>query len=195
MSSTSDTDPYIDPATGILKNLLGINTGRKLAVVEADISAVVLASLRETPISGNFDLPHLRDIHWEIFNILYAWAGELRRVEVPENDRRFTHVDAIETSAINLFASLHSEDLLKGLPRERYVERLAHYYSKLYVIRPFRNGNGRTLRAFFELLVKEAGYHLNWEHINAQENIESCMSACQGDESKLVQMLEKCLSE
>ena len=49
-----------------------------------------------------------------------------------------------------------------------------HYYGELNVCHPFREGNGRTLRAFLRQLSAAAGYQLDWSELNKSENIEAC---------------------
>ena len=63
----------------------------------------------------------------------------------------------IETSAADIFRALRSESFLRDLERESFVARLAHYLGEVNAVHPFREGNGRTQRAFFELLTREAG--------------------------------------
>jgi len=66
MPYDSDPDPYVDFETGVLKNLLGITTVGKLDTAEADITAAAIASIPDQPALGEFDLDHLKNIHWEI---------------------------------------------------------------------------------------------------------------------------------
>lgn len=82
LSYASNPDHYIDFETGVLKNLLGITTVEKLEEAEADITAAIIATAPEEPPLGAFDLEHLQNIHWELFNAIYDWAGEIRDVEV-----------------------------------------------------------------------------------------------------------------
>lgn len=190
MPYSSVPDPYIDDETGVLKNLLGIPSNEELENAEADITASVIASIPDQLALGNFDLDHLKNIHWELFNTIYSWAGEIRTVEIAKENTRFANSDAIAQAAKQLFDELHAENSLKGLPREQYVERLAHYYSEINVLHPFREGNGRTERVFFSQLVAEAGYRLAWERLDADENLRACIAAYEGDESLLTVMLK-----
>lgn len=193
MPYSSTPDPYIDSETGVLKNLLTISSSEELENAEADITAAVIASLPDEPALGVFDLEHLKSIHWELFSSIYSWAGELRTVEIAKENTRFANSDAIEQAAKNLFDELHGENLLKDLLRDQYIQRLAHYYSEINVLHPFREGNGRPQRAFFSQLVVVAGYRLAWERINADENLRACIAAYEGDENILSNMLGELL--
>jgi cell filamentation protein len=183
------TDPYLDPATGILRNNLGITTQDELDKAEADISTAVLAGLVDNPISGNFDLKHLQAIHKALFGSLYPWAGELRTVELAKDDTRFANPEFLAKAAVAVFDKLHSENRLRNLPNEQYIERLAHYFSEINILHPFREGNGRTQRTFFTLLTAESGHRIKWEEMDPAVNLKASIAAYQGEESGLVTML------
>lgn len=190
MPYSSAPDPYINTETGVLKNLLGISSSEELEDAEADITAAAIASIPDQPALGDFDLDHLKNIHWELFNTFYSWAGEIRTVEIAKENIRFANSDAIAQAAKQLFDELQAESLLRSLLREQYPERLAHYYSEVNILHPFREGNGRTERVFFSQLVVEAGYRLAWERLDADENLRSCIAAYEGDESPLATMFD-----
>jgi len=193
MSYSSNPDPYIDTETGVLNNLLGITSTEDLEAAEADITAAAITAIPDQPVSGSFNLEHLKNIHWELFNAIYSWAGEVRTVEIAKGSTRFANSDIIEQAAGRLFEQLHAEDLLKSMPRDQYTARLAHYYSEINVLHPFREGNGRTQRVFFSQLVIEAEYRIAWERLNADESLRACIAAYEGDESLLATMLDELL--
>ena len=63
MSRYSDSDPYLDPETGILINRLGISDESTLEQIEAALVATRSYELSQTPLKGRFDLAHLQAIH------------------------------------------------------------------------------------------------------------------------------------
>jgi cell filamentation protein len=193
MPYSSTPDPYIDSEIGVLKNQLGICSDKELEEAEADITAAAIASIPDDPALGQFDLEHLKNIHWELFSVVYAWAGEIRIVEMAKENTRFANSDIIEQAAKELFGKLHAENLLKDLPRDQYAKQLAHYYSEVNILHPFREGNGRTERVFFSQLVAEAGYRLAWERMDADANLHACIAAYAGDESLLATMIDRLL--
>lgn len=137
--------------------LLNITTKQELEDAEAAITSATIASIPDQPPTGNFNLGHLQGIHWELFNVIYGWAGNLRTIEIAKGNTRFANSDIIEQAAHNVFKELHAENLLKDLQREKYIQRLAHFYSEVNVLHPFREGNGRTQRVFFSQLVAQSG--------------------------------------
>jgi cell filamentation protein len=194
MSSYASTpDPYMNTATGVLMNLLGITSREELESAEADLTAAIIASIPDESASGNFDLDHLKNIHWELFHSIYSWAGEIRVVEIGKAKTRFAYSAIIEQAAQELFSKLHTQRLLKDLARDEYAASLAHYYSEINILHPFREGNGRTERVFFSQLAAGAGYRLAWERMKAHENRDVCIAAYNGDERPLAVMLDKLL--
>jgi cell filamentation protein len=56
-------DPYTDPATGVLRNKLGLSTTDGLEAAERDITHAALAFLKDSPVAPGYDLRHLCTIH------------------------------------------------------------------------------------------------------------------------------------
>lgn len=179
----------------MLKNLLGITSAEELEKAEADITTAIIAAIPEEPPLGDFDLAHLQNIHWELFNAIYDWAGEIRDVEISKENTRFANSDVIERVAADIFEKLHNEDFLKNLSRDYYIRRLAYYYSEINILHSFREGNGRTQRVFFSQLVVLAGYRFAWERLDMNENLRVCIAAYEGDEIPLATMLGELLEQ
>jgi len=77
-----DDDPYLQPNSTCLINLLGITDTTSLNQAESAITQATLAELSHNPVSANFDLPHLQEIHRRIFSEIYPFAGKLRQVDI-----------------------------------------------------------------------------------------------------------------
>jgi fido (protein-threonine AMPylation protein) len=75
MSRYSDSDPYLDPESGVLKNRLGITDEATLEKAEAALVATRSLELSEAPLKGKFDLAHLQVIHRHLFGDVYEWAA------------------------------------------------------------------------------------------------------------------------
>lgn len=78
----SGPDPYLYPASGVLRNLLGIADAGELAQVEAALSASRLIDLERRRLPGSYDLDHLQAFHRYILGDVFGWAGELRTVSI-----------------------------------------------------------------------------------------------------------------
>ena len=182
-------DPYLDPDTDILRNKFDITDQQTLDAVEFELTAAQIASFEEDPVPGNFDLTHLQAIHKQIFSQLYPWGGALRTVDMAKDKTRFAHATHIESYANELFQELRAENWLKGLDDSHYIERFAHYYSEINVLHPFRDGNGRTQRAFMSLLAMYSGYQVQWGQMYQDDNITASIAAYNGDLEPLVEIL------
>jgi len=187
-------DPYADPVTGVLRNKLGLRATGGLEAAEREITHAALIYLKESPVPPSYDLRHLCSIHRRIFGDIYDWAGQLRTVAIAKGSW-FCLPQHIESSAAEMFRALHSEGLLRGLPRGVFTERLTYYLGEVNAVHPFREGNGRAQRAFFEQLTSDAGFILDWQHLDADRNIAASAAIMRGDPTLMRKMLDELLKE
>jgi cell filamentation protein len=187
-------DPYADPATGILRNKLGLSTARELEDAEREITHAALVFVKEAPVQAAYDLGHLRAIHRRIFGDVYDWAGQLRTVAIAKGSW-FCLPQYIESSAAEVFLALRGENLLRGLPRNVFVERLTYYLGDVNAIHPFREGNGRAQRAFFDQVASDADFILDWQHLDAERNVAASAAIMGGDPSLMRKMLDELVRE
>jgi len=183
-------DPYSDPVTRVLYNKLGLSAAADLEDVEREITHAALILLDESPVTPGYDLPHLREIHHRIFGDIYKWAGQIRAVAIAKG-AMFCLPQYIDSSAAVLFGELHAEDCLRGLRRDGFVGRLAHYLGEVNALHPFREGNGRAQRAFFGQLARDAGFTLAWQHLDPVRNVEASASIMRGDPEPMREMLDE----
>lgn len=81
--------PYLDKDTGVLRNLLGIKDQAGLDKLESSLSFLRTSELAAKPVKGRFDLAHLQKIHQYLFRDIYAWAGQIRQVEIQKGNTIF----------------------------------------------------------------------------------------------------------
>jgi cell filamentation protein len=182
-------DPYTDPITGVLRNKFGLETAEELAAAEREITHAALILLRESPVRPTYDLPHLCTIHRRIFGDIYEWAGQIRTVSIAKGSP-FCLPRYIESSSASIARALGNESFLRGLERAAFIDRLAFYLGEVNAVHPFREGNGRTQRAFFEQLARDAGFNLDWQHLDAIRNIEASAAIMRGDVEPMRKMLD-----
>lgn len=173
-------DPYADPVTGVLRNKLGLDTAEELAAAEREITHAALILIRESPVLATYDLPHLCTIHRRIFGDIYEWAGQIRTVAIAKGNL-FCLPQYIESSSAGIFGTLRRENFLRGLERGPFIERLTFYLGEVNAVHPFREGNGRAQRAFFEQLARDARFTLDWQHLDTARNIEASAAIMRGD--------------
>jgi cell filamentation protein len=182
-------DPYTDPATGILLNKLGLRTADELESAEREITHAALILLRESPVRATYNLPHLCEIHRRIFGDIYDWAGQPRTVAIAKGNL-FCLPQYIESSSADIFRALRGENCLRGLDRDPFIDRLTFYLGEINAVHPFREGNGRTQRAFFEQLAHDAGFTIDWQQLEAVRNVEASAAIMRGDAEPMRKMLD-----
>jgi cell filamentation protein len=186
-------DPYVYPGTNCLRNRLGIRDPAELERIEAEQTSIVIAQLERTRVPGQYDLEHLNAFHRRIFGDIYAWAGELRSVAIAKDDSLFALPEHLERYLRGVFDELAAEDHLRGLAREAFLDRITHYHAELNAAHPFREGNGRTQRAFLGQLSRDAGYRLAWQRLERERNIEAARASHRGETSPLRELLDELL--
>ena len=161
-------DPYLIPGTDCLDNLLGITDAGILSGLEADVSLIRVHELMTwRAIPGDYNLGHLQDFHRVIFGDVYPWAGETRIVDIAKPPTVFTLNRDIPAMAEAVFGQLADEQHLRGISDQgAFTTSLAHYYTAVNQLHPFREGNGRTQRAFFQQMASEAGWRLDWLEVS-----------------------------
>jgi cell filamentation protein len=183
--------PYVYPGTNIRINKFGILNPYAIDQVARATSTLRAELLRLGPLAGDFDLPHLQAIHRFLFQDIYPWAGEIRVVDFDRSEDPYSHPDSIVGACTQLFARLHCERLLRDLAYDQFIQRLAYYLQRLYTIHPFRDGNGRTLRAFFEQLAAERGYRFDLASAPQEERHATAQAAHRGNMSPLIDLIRR----
>jgi len=117
-------------------------------------------------------------------------AGEIRKVDISKNETRFCNVNRIKPEVIKLLACLKNENNLLDYDRSEFVRRVAHYYCELNVIHPFRDGNGRAQRIFFDELAITTGYEFNWSIIERTNWLNANIAGFYGDLPPLITLFE-----
>lgn len=182
MDSTDFIDPYLDPETGILRNKVGARTQIALDEAEGDLSFARLLQLMDHPPRATGDLEELRAIHRHLFQDIYDWAGEVRSVNIRKNIKGgepFLPVSMIGHAAAHVTVELRADHNLRGMGRDRFIERLAYHYDQLNYIHPFREGNGRVQRVFWSRLARDAGWQLDWRGVHGATNDRACRIAAE----------------
>jgi cell filamentation protein len=192
------SDPYLDPASGILYNKFGLTNQEELDRAETDSVLVRSTLLQLNPLSGNFDSEHLKDIHSHLFRDVYDWAGQFRIVPLAKADyvhrgqfTRFTPPELIEEELDKVFRQLAEEHYLAGLQRKEFARKVAALLSEINRIHPFREGNGRAQRQFVRQLAASLGHKLHFGVVSRERFIQASIVSAKGD----LTMMERLLDE
>lgn len=189
MSRYDADDVYCYLGSSVLKNKLDIQGQAQLDAFEADITLARIVAISDKSLDGNFNFDHLKRIHYEIFQDIYDWAGQVRRVDILRENSRFANVRMIDSAAQKIFNDLGEEQFFEGKDVATVAKRLAHYLSEINVLHPFRDGNGRVQRVFISQLAKVAGYNLDYSDLNQQAMYRSMEKAFFGDEAELADLI------
>ena len=166
------SDPYVDSATGVLRNRLAITDADQLARVEAHLAFHAEIRLYAAGTTfRRYDLPALKAVHRQLFVDVYDWAGELRTVDLAKGATTFARARHLRPAAEQVFRRLARDGLLRDLDRPRFARAAGRLLADLNALHPFREGNGRAQRAFLQLLARDAGYQLRWGDVDPSENV------------------------
>ena len=122
-------DPYLYPGLDIMRNKLNIRQQQRLEQAAYEMTALRAATIELGPLVRG--LPHLRTIHRQLYQDIFDWAGQLREVDIYQGDTPFCHFAYLEKEGNALMQDLEEEKYLTSLEKDKFVERLAHYFCEL----------------------------------------------------------------
>lgn len=179
-------EDYLYPETNVLRNRLDLTDAHELERAERALTFGRLVELRSTSAApGGFDFAHLKAIHRNVFQDVYEWAGQVRSVTLGKDTTQFCLPQHLDASAADIFGELAARDLLRGLTTAQFADAAADLLADLNALHPFREGNGRTQRAFVELLSDHAGHPLAWPRIDPGRMVQASIDAMRGDNGGL----------
>ncbi|MCI4185418.1 putative adenosine monophosphate-protein transferase Fic [Dickeya dianthicola] len=167
----ASNDHYCYPNSFVLKNKLNIDDLSVLEEAEREITSITINSVKYN--NPPYNLNYIKQLHKILFSPIYAWAGEIRNVDISKGGTRFCNCSRIEPEANKLFLILGERNWLASLNKDDFCKMLAEFYCEFNMIHPFREGNGRVQRVFFEHLSLSAGYELDWEDVSQNEWIQA----------------------
>jgi cell filamentation protein len=154
--------PYCYLGTDVLRNRENIRDADQLEKLERRITADRLMTLpRNLPIT----VAGFREIHRYMLQDVYDWAGDYRTVDTGRTGP-FCKAAYIARYMDARFAAINAEDNLRGLTPEQFAARAAEHICELNAIHCFLDGNGRTQRAFLEMLAEQAGHQIDLARID-----------------------------
>ena len=117
-----------------------------------------------------------------------AYEPTLRKFD----GRPFSDGANIDRKLREFVERVHDTRYLRGLPRRHFVEKATSLFSELNTIHPFREGNGRVQRLFFECLAEQAKQYLDFAGITQYRmGLASDAAHRNSDSSMLMRMFEE----
>ncbi|WP_273788323.1 BID domain-containing T4SS effector [Bartonella grahamii] len=195
---------FFCPNSIILKNKYGINDYKKLKVQCAHDTTKAIIHLRQEAPPQKLTSTYLQYIHHTLFKNTFEWAGQTREKPFTFEDGTVAYMPMMKKAGIsfasakqiqegleNLDKILSETNSLKGLTRETFVEYVTEMLIQLNYTHPFREGNGRTQRMFFEKLGQVAGHTLDFSLVTEKRmNLASIASLKHNDKEEMKHLLE-----
>lgn len=146
----------------VLENKLNIKDSSELARQEEKISKKKALELFEKNILDSYEagtFETLSKIHKYLFDEIYYFAGEIRDVNIAKGNFRFAPVMYLEQSL----------KYIDKMPQSTY-EEIIKKYVEMNVAHPFREGNGRAIRIWLDLILKkEINAVVDWNKVDKNE--------------------------
>ena len=178
--SVSSTDANCYPGTTVLVNKLGIQKQSALDEIEQVTVTLRSVELEEKEDLTPFTFAYYCKLHEYLFSDIYEWAGTLRTIDLSKKGTDFYPAEDLLELGTALFDRLQVQNDFRNLPKDKYVREIAEFYHDLNMLHPFREGNGRTQRLFFTLLVRRAGYQVDFSQCDKDMLMMSTIYAAQG---------------
>lgn len=182
----------------ILENKLKIKDKKKLDEAEtlllADTYTHFFELLHEDKVK--FDLFLLFSIHKYFLHTLYSWAGKVRNVDISKDGMLFASVKYLD-QALQEFDLLLKNKLPNSKDdKDKIAEKLTLIHNEYNAIHPFREGNGRTVRLFLDLLVVSLGYDpIDWSKTKDADYFKACILGMSGENKLMTKIIKKGLKK
>ena len=165
-------DRYCYPDSDVLINLLNLKDGDELVEAEIAFTAERYRTYQSKLTSiEEFTFSHLKFLHFYLFQDLFRWAGQLREVDISKGETRFCTVPRIEIEGEKLFKLIPALSQIDE--QEKLIEEVASLFCEINLLHPFREGNGRVQRFFFEEMLFVLGYDLTWPELTKEQWVEA----------------------
>lgn len=162
-------DIYLYEDCDVLKNKLNIKEQKKLEEAEANYVVYRLNAIHLNPLKGNYDYVHFLNMHHYIFQDLYEWAGQQRKINMMKEEDvlgglsiDYADVFDIEKDAKGILVRMNSKKWESMDIKEKAVE-FSESLATLWKVHCFREGNTRTAITFCCQFADEKGFPINRE--------------------------------
>ncbi|WP_270617600.1 Fic/DOC family protein [Streptococcus salivarius] len=115
-----------------------------------------LADLRLEPIQV-YSMSDILAIHNYLFQDVYAWAGQYRKVNISKSGNPFMPIQSFNTAETHMNHLIHSYHQTAN-SKDEIIVHLIEILDNLNYFHPFREGNGRTQREVIRSLALSKGY-------------------------------------
>lgn len=160
LSRYNVSDEQAGISGGVFKNKLGYTNQKELDDAETILQSDAyqhffdLSQRRELI----FNVQLLFEMHEYFFETLYTWAGSVRTVDISKGEMLFAPVQHLSTTLEELDRILQMNIPTSTEPVAKIAKKISVIHNEFNVVHPFRDGNGRTIRLFLDVLVHTLGF-------------------------------------
>ena len=145
-----------------LNNKLGLTDTVQLNIEEERLGKKKALELFDNRILDTLEVVTFRSlskIHKYIFEDIFAFAGELRTVNISKGNFRFAPLMYLEVSLDNI----------DKMPQSTFDE-IVEKYVEMNIAHPFREENGCSTRIWLDLIIKkEIGKVVDWSRVDKED--------------------------
>ena len=150
----------------ILENKLNIDNQIDLAKAEEKISKQKAKQLFDSGDINKVEVgtfAGLAFIHAYLFEDIYHFAGQVRTVNIAKGNFRFAPLMYLKQSL----------EHIDGMPQNNF-DKIIEKYVEMNIAHPFREGNGRAMRIWLDLILKkEITQVIDWNLVDKKEYLSA----------------------
>lgn len=171
----------------MLNNKLGITNQIEFKKAEEKISKQKAKQLFDSGVIDKIEVgtfAGLSQIHEFLFGEIYEFAGRIRDVNISKGNFRFAPL-------------MYLEDALKNIDKmpQGNFDEIVEKYVEMNIAHPFREGNGRSMRIWLDLIFKkELKKIIDWDKIDKEDYL-SAMERSTVKDVELKQLLQNALTD
>lgn len=171
----------------ILENKLNIDNQIDLAKAEEKISKQKAKQLFDSGDMNKVEVgtfTGLAFIHAYLFDDIYHFAGQVRTVNIAKGNFRFAPLMYLKQSLKHI----------NGMPQNNF-DKIIEKYVEMNIAHPFREGNGRAMRIWLDLVLKkEITQVVDWNLVDKKEYL-SAMERSVVNDVEIKNLLRQALTD
>ena len=171
----------------ILENKLNIDNQIDLAKAEEKISKQKAKQLFDSGDINKVEVgtfAGLAFIHAYLFDDIYHFAGQVRTLNIAKGNFRFAPLMYLKQSL----------EHIDGMPQNNF-DKIIEKYVEMNIAHPFREGNGRAMRIWLDLILKkEIIQVIDWNLVDKKEYL-SAMERSVVNDVEIKNLLRQALTD
>jgi len=160
-------DIYLYENTSILKNKLDIKNQEELNLAEADYLLCRILEVEKLAIDRDINIHYFKLIHKYLFQDIYEWAGEFRKIDIEKYERALNGLSVkyedflqIENKLNTIFEIINKTDVI-SMSKKELVEHITDIIADMWEVHAFREGNTRTVVLFIYKYLQKYNININ----------------------------------